>query len=61
MCECVCERRFDRHRLAVVVENVMLVPNESEPQTPHSRSFSLTMSEMNEKSFVSPGTLFSRR
>ena len=30
-------------------------------QTPHSNSFSLMMSEKNEKSFMSPGALDSRR
>ena len=31
MCEFVCERRSDRHRLAVVVDDVLLVPLEREP------------------------------
>ena len=37
-----------------------LFPLKENPKT-HSRSFSLMMSEMNEKSFKSPGALDSRR
>ena len=53
MCEFVCERKSERHCLAVVVDNVMLVPLEREPQTQHSSCFSLIMSEMNGMSFMS--------
>ena len=57
----VCEHRYDGRCLAVVVDDVLRVERrEREPQTPHSSTFSLMTSKMNEKYFMSPGALYSR-
>ena len=61
MCECVCERRSDRHRLAVVMDDVPLVLLEREHQDTALEQCLVDGIRDERELLQVTGTLFSRR